>query len=353
MPDLTQLDSYDYLLPAELIAQHPPQTRDAARLLVVYRQQERIELAQISDLPKYLAAGDCLILNDSRVVPARLVGHRTSTGGHWEGLFLGLTSAEAWRLIGQTRGRLQPGETLTIPSPRTPNQSLTLQLEDRLEGGQWTARPTTYENCWELLDRFGSVPLPPYIRKGEEQEFDRERYQTVYAQTPGSVAAPTAGLHFTPELLASLSQNAVEQARVTLHVGLGTFRPVAVADIRQHQMHAEWCTVPAATVSRWQETRQKGKRVVAVGTTSLRTLETAADALTRGESWDGESRLFIYPPYEFRSVDALLTNFHLPKSTLLMLVSAFAGYDLIRKAYDTAIAERFRFFSYGDAMLIL
>jgi len=194
--------------------------------------------------------------------------------------------------------------------------------------------------------------LPPYIRHGQEAAGDRERYQTVYADAPGSVAAPTAGLHFTPELLAECAARGIGTARVTLHVGLGTFRPVNVEDLRQHAMHAEWCSVSGETMATLQQTRQRGGRIVSVGTTSLRTLESAVR--TAGwTGWQGESRLFIYPPYEFQAVDALLTNFHLPKSTLLMLVSAFAGYELTREAYQAAIAERYRFFSYGDAMLVV
>ncbi|MBI1345837.1 tRNA preQ1(34) S-adenosylmethionine ribosyltransferase-isomerase QueA [bacterium] len=353
MPDFTSLDSYDYELPGELIAQHPPTQRDGARLMIVNRVRQQIELGSMRDLPGWLSPGDCLVLNNSRVVPARLVGQRTQTGGAWEGLFLGLHNTGQWRIIGQTRGRLQPGELLTIVSPHLPEDRLLLQLEERGEGGQWLVTPASDESCWKLLDRYGSVPLPPYIRHGQEDLQDRERYQTVYASQPGSVAAPTAGLHFTPELLAACAQRGLSQAEVTLHVGLGTFRPVNVANIREHEMHAEWCSVPQSTVTTWQETRHRGHRVVAVGTTSLRTLETAAEALHLGQNWEGESKIFIYPPYQFRAVDALLTNFHLPKSTLLMLVCALGGYDLIRRAYDLAIAEKFRFFSYGDAMLIL
>jgi len=353
MTEFTRLASYDYELPPELIAQHPPEQRDAARLLVVDRQRQAIELGFIRELPERLSAGDCLVMNDSRVVPARLVGYRTATGGRWEGLFLGLATTGHWRLIGQTRGRLQAGETLTIPATRPEGDTLTLQLDERLDGGQWSVLPHSEDSCWDLLDRFGSVPLPPYIRHSHAEAEDRERYQTVYAAAPGSVAAPTAGLHFTPELLNRCRLRGIERAQVTLHVGLGTFRPVSVDDIREHQMHAEWCSILPETAAAWQKTRQQGGRIVAVGTTSLRTLETAAETLSAGQGWEGESRIFIYPPFQFRSVDALLTNFHLPKSTLLMLVCAFGGYDLIRRAYDIAVAERFRFFSYGDAMLIL
>jgi S-adenosylmethionine:tRNA ribosyltransferase-isomerase len=352
MPPLDRLSAYDYDLPPELIAQEPLADRAAARLLVVNRKTGELRHRHVSDLPELLQTGDCLVLNDSRVIPARLQGHRTQTGGRWEGLFLGVTADGQWRVIGQTRGYLQAGETVTIPSPYASGESLVLHLLSRDEGGVWLMQPVSTGEPLALLDRFGTVPLPPYIRHGHEAAGDRERYQTVYAQAPGSVAAPTAGLHFTPELLSQCAAHGLESARVTLHVGLGTFRPVNVENLRDHVMHAEWCAVPAETMTALQQTRQRGGRIVAVGTTSLRTLETVVRD-TGWTAWQGESRLFIYPPYEFHAVDALLTNFHLPKSTLLMLVSAFAGYDLTRTAYAAAIAERYRFFSYGDAMLIV
>ncbi|MDX1967924.1 MAG: tRNA preQ1(34) S-adenosylmethionine ribosyltransferase-isomerase QueA [Planctomycetaceae bacterium] len=357
MPDFTRLDAYDYELPPDLIAQHPTHERDAARLLVVRRDRGTWEHRSIRDLPSLLQAGDTLVLNDSRVVPARLRGMRSITGGRWEGLFLGLLPDRAWKLIGQTRGRLQVGESVSIrataPQENTRQVKwLVLRLQERLDGGAWRAVPESDGDPFELLEEFGSVPLPPYIRQGSESPGDRERYQTVYAARPGSSAAPTAGLHFTPELLATCAANGIEQACVTLHVGLGTFRPVSAEDIRQHVMHSEWCRVPAETVQALGATRARGGRVVCVGTTSLRTLETAFP-LDDKAAWEGESRLFIYPPYQFRAVDALLTNFHLPKSSLLMLVSAFAGYELTRAAYNAAIEEGYRFFSYGDAMLIL
>ncbi|HET6422924.1 MAG TPA: tRNA preQ1(34) S-adenosylmethionine ribosyltransferase-isomerase QueA, partial [Planctomycetaceae bacterium] len=229
---------------------------------------------------------------------------------------------------------------------------LELELIERGPEGVWLWHPRSERDPWELLDQFGRIPLPPYIARMEERAEDRERYQTTFAQTPGSVAAPTAGLHFTPELLEQCRQRGIDRAEVTLHVGLGTFRPVSVSDIREHVMHAEWCTLSPETAARLQRVRSDGGRIVAVGTTACRTLETA-HAASGWSGWEGESRLFITPPYQFRTVDVLLTNFHLPKSTLLMLVSAFAGYELTRAAYAAAIAERYRFFSYGDAMLIL
>jgi len=352
MTSLRHIDAYSYDLPPELIAQVPPPERDGGRLMVIDRSTQSITHRQIRELPEFLQPRDCLVLNNSRVVPAKLQGLRTKTGGKWEGLFLGLTDERHWKLIGQTRGRLERGETVTLHPPNGSSKTLALELLDRCSDGVWTWRPQATEDVWELLDQFGSVPLPPYIGRTEFRAEDRERYQTTFAQTPGSVAAPTAGLHFTPELLERCRQRGVERAEVTLHVGLGTFRPVSVTDIREHVMHPEWCTLPPETATRLQQVRENKGRIVAVGTTALRTLETAVVA-NGWSGWEGESRLFITPPYEFQAVDVLLTNFHLPKSTLLMLVSAFAGYELTRTAYATAVAERYRFFSYGDAMLII
>ncbi len=226
---------------------------------------------------------------------------------------------------------------MTLRPPQTSAETLALELRDRGADGVWTWRPQSDDDVWVLLDRFGSVPLPPYIDRAEFRPEDRERYQTTFAQSPGSVAAPTAGLHFTPELLERCRQRGVDRAEVTLHVGLGTFRPVSVTDIREHVMHPEWCTLSPATAAHLQQVRGTGGRIVAVGTTALRTLETAV-AANNWSGWEGESRLFITPPYEFLAVDVLLTNFHLPKSTLLMLVSAFAGYELTRAAYAAAVA---------------
>uniref|UniRef100_A0A7C4LN00 S-adenosylmethionine:tRNA ribosyltransferase-isomerase n=1 Tax=Schlesneria paludicola TaxID=360056 RepID=A0A7C4LN00_9PLAN len=370
------LETYHYDLPPELIAQEPLADRTAARLLVVRRQTGTWSHHHVRDLPDLLAAGDCLVLNNTRVVPARLFGFRTATRGKWEGLFLSREADGTWHVIGHTRGWLRIGETVTIPAPEG-GEILQLELLARLDDGVYRMRPTLTRlspngsatshasaaatpvgepldesATWRILDRFGQVPLPPYIRKGHAQPQDHASYQTTYAERPGSVAAPTAGLHFTPELLAACEARGIETARVTLHVGLGTFRPVHTSDIRQHTMHAEWCEVPAETAERLRQVRDRGNRVVAVGTTSLRTLETAV-VLAGWSAWQGESRLFVYPGYQFRAIDALLTNFHLPKSTLLMLVSAFAGIELTRQAYQAAIAARYRFYSYGDAMLIL
>lgn len=351
---MESLSDYDYELPEELIAAEPLPERDQSRLLVVDRAAQGWHHRGIRDLPEFLRPGDCLVLNDTQVIPARLLGERTATGGKWEGLFLGTTTAGQWRLIGQSRGALRPGETVTVRPAHHPESSetLVLTLLDREADGVWHARPNREEGALELLARFGTVPLPPYIRRKLASAQDWQRYQTTYSRHPGAVAAPTAGLHFTPELLDACRARGVETAFVTLHVGIGTFRPIAVERLSDHHMHAEWCAVPPETADRVNATRAAGGRIIAVGTTTVRTLESLGrDGTLR--AGQGETDLFIRPPYAFRMVDGLLTNFHLPRSTLLVLVSALAGRELIRRAYAAAIAERYRFFSYGDAMPIL
>ena len=339
-------DFLDYPLPEHLIAQEPPARRDASRLLVVRRGDGSLDHRTFSDLPDLLDPGDLLVLNDTRVLPARLVGQRERSGGKWEGLFLRATATGLWELLCQTRGHLVEGETVVVePGP------LRLTLVGRM-GGHWLARPETPGSAFELLERHGQVPLPPYIRKGRAGVEDRERYQTVYARQAGAVAAPTAGLHFTPEVFERLDRRGVGRAFVTLHVGIGTFQPIKADDVAQHHMHSEWGELPAATADAVVACKARGKRVVAVGTTAVRVLETvAAEGPLR--PWSGETELFIYPPYEFRCVDALVTNFHLPRSTLLLLVGAFAGVERMRRAYEVAVERQYRFFSYGDAMLIL
>lgn len=338
---------FDYELPASRIAQQPAEPRDTARLLVLDRQTDTIRHHTFRDLPELLAPGDRLVLNDTKVLPARLLGRRAATGGKWESLFLRETEDGLWEMLAQTRGYPQAGETFAVePGP------FTLTLMGRTTDRHWLMRPELPGPPVELLTRFGQIPLPPYIRRGRAELPDSERYQTVFASHSGSVAAPTAGLHFTPELLARLHATGIGTSTVTLHVGLGTFEPVKVDDPTQHAIHGEWCEVGADTVADIQATRASGHRIVAVGTTTTRTLETAArpDGL---RPFHGESRLFIHPPYAFTVLDALLTNFHLPRTTLLLLVQAFAGTDLIRRAYREAIQQEYRFYSYGDAMLIL
>src|SRR5262245_35651502 len=339
-------DFLDYPLPERLIAQEPAARRDASRLLVVRRPDASLEHRSFADLPELLSPGDLLVLNDTRVVPARLLGRRQPTGGKWEGLFLRVTAEGLWELLCQTRGRLSEGDVIAVePGP------LRLVLAGRA-GGHWLARPDPPGDAAALLERHGHVPLPPYIRKGREQAGDRERYQTVFARAAGAVAAPTAGLHFTPDLLDRLERRDVGRAFVTLHVGLGTFGPIKTEDVTRHTMHREYGELPAETVAAVRGCKDRGGRVVAVGTTCIRVLETVA-ALGPLRPWTGETELFIYPPYPFRCVDALVTNFHLPRSTLLLLVAAFAGDELTRRAYAAAVEQEYRFYSYGDAMLIL
>jgi S-adenosylmethionine:tRNA ribosyltransferase-isomerase len=349
-----ELAAYDYDLADELIARHPPPNREDARLMIVDRRAGTWRHSLVRELPEILQAGDCLVLNDTRVVPARLLGRRAGTGGRWEGLFLETTEAGDWRLLGQCRGKLQPGEHIEIhPAHHSGSEDrLRLALVACDEDGIWTVRPTVDVDVWAALDRFGTVPLPPYIHRELAEDDDFERYQTVYARHSGSVAAPTAGLHFTPELLARCAARGVVQSFVTLHVGIGTFRPICAERLHDHRMHAEWCEVSGETVARLHAAGQQGARRVAVGTTTARSLESAARSGTV-QAWRGTTDLFIRPPYEFRAIDALLTNFHLPRSTLLVLVSAFAGRELILRAYSEATREKYRFFSYGDAMLIV
>ncbi len=348
---MPSLADYDYDLPPELIAQEPLPERADSRLLVVDRATSRLAHRHVRDLPQLLGAGDALVLNETQVVPARLVGRRTSTGGRWEGLFLGCDPGGLWQLICKCRGRLQPGETITIQG-RDGTETVELQLEVRQPGGAWLARPRNKLAVLDLLGRVGHVPLPHYIRGGRALPSDSLRYQTVYARTPGSAAAPTAGLHFTHELLERISHQGIEVVKLTLHVGLDTFRPISTENLDSHSMHSEWGEISAQSAARLQAVRAQGGKIVAVGTTTVRVLETAA-AQGALSAWSGHTNLFIRPPYTFRAVDGLLTNFHLPRSTLLVLVRTLGGNLLIRQAYEEAIAERYRFFSYGDAMLIL
>lgn len=336
----------DYDLPARLIAQRPAADRDGSRLLHLPPEKNPFAHHRFRDLPDLLRSGDLLVLNDTRVLQARLVGRRRATGGKWEGLFLRQTPDGLWEAMAQTRGSLAVGEVIQIdPGP------LTLSLVDKTPEGHWLVRPDVPGPAAEVLARHGRTPLPPYIRKGCAEADDLERYQTVFAATPGAVAAPTAGLHFTPAVFERLTERGIAAARITLHVGPGTFQPIRSDDYRRHVMHREWGELPAETAAAIRQTREAGGRVVAVGTTAVRVLETVA-ASGPVRPWSGETELYIYPPYEFRAVDVLITNFHLPRSTLLLLAAAFAGEDRLRRAYETAIAHEYRFYSYGDAMLI-
>ncbi|MBA4065088.1 MAG: tRNA preQ1(34) S-adenosylmethionine ribosyltransferase-isomerase QueA [Isosphaera sp.] len=336
---------FDYHLPDHLVAQHPAARRDESRLLVVRRDTGALDHRTFRDLPDLLAPGDLLVLNDTRVLHARLVGRRERTGGKWEGLFL-RAAGDHWEMLAQTRGYPEAGTVFVTDT------GLRLTLRGRTADRHWLMEPDPAGPPAELLGRFGHVPLPPYIRKGRGGDADRERYQTVYADRAGSVAAPTAGLHFTPELFARLADRGVGTARVTLHVGLGTFAPVKVDDPEKHEIHREWCEVSEATADAVRAAKGRGGRVVAVGTTTVRTLETAAgpDGV---RPFSGETGLYVRPPFAFRVVDGLVTNFHLPRTTLLLLVGAFAGPEVLRAAYAEAVTRGYRFYSYGDAMLVL
>lgn len=361
---MSEIDLYDYELPRERIAQEPLAVRSDARLMVIHRSSGEIEHLYIRDLPDLLRSEDALVLNDSRVIPAKMVGFRTRTNGRWQGLFLREEKESGiWEILTRTRGKLVAGETITIEDANG-LPGMRLEVVSRTESGHLLVIPRPPEANFESavglnsaadwLGKYGRVPLPPYIRDGHMVDSDIENYQTVFAKTPGSVAAPTAGLHFTPQLLQQIAAGGTETASVTLHVGLGTFRPIATEDLDSHQMHTEWGQISAENADLINERRGAGGRCVAVGTTSVRVLESAAAQLAGPlDAWTAMTDLFIRPPYEFKVVDALLTNFHLPKSTLLVLVSALAGRELMLEAYAKAIEAEYRFFSYGDAMLIL
>lgn len=345
------LSEYDYPLPKRLIAQHPLPNRADARLMIVSRATGEIEHRHVRDLPEILRPGDALILNNSRVVPARLVGYRTETRGRWEGLFVESDASGVWHVIGKTRGKLRPGETLTLIN-REGQDDIRLFVVGRVKEGGWLVSPDTADDTWTVLERVGRVPLPPYIRRGQMVNEDRQRYQTVYAEVPGSVAAPTAGLHFSESLLARLKKRGVAILTITLHVGLGTFVPIKVGQIEEHKMHAEWGEITAETADEINRIRENGGRIVAVGTTVTRLLESAAQS-GKLAPFCGKTELYIHPPYKFQAIDALMTNFHLPKTTLLVLVRTFGADELIKRAYEEAVREEYRFYSYGDAMLIL
>jgi S-adenosylmethionine:tRNA ribosyltransferase-isomerase len=351
-------DLYDYELPRDLIAQEPLADRAAARLLHLHRGTGTLVHRHVRDLPDILRAGDLLVVNDTQVIPARLRGRRLQTGGAWEGLFLRAADAAehpgAWVILSKTRGRPALGERIMLTNQAGADAGM-LHLIDRVAGGGWLVIPDDTGPFAAILARVGHVPLPGYIRRGEADAVDLDRYQTVFARHPGSAAAPTAGLHFTPDLLAILAARGVNKACVTLHVGLDTFRPITAASITEHPMHSEWCACPPETVAAIREAKARGGRVVAVGTTAVRTLETAARAGEGSDGiapWAGTTDLFITPGFQFRIVDCLLTNFHMPRTTLMVLVSTFASRPLVERGYAAAIHERYRFLSYGDAMLI-
>ena len=330
-------------LPEELIAQTPLEKRDSSRLLHLDKMSGEVRHEHFYDIISHLKAGDCLVLNDSRVMPARLYGTR-STGGSVEVVLLRDLGEGRWECLTRPGKKTRPGAQISFG-----NGELSATVTDVIEDGNRILK-FEYEGIFlEVLDRLGKMPLPPYI-KAELQ--DKERYQTVYSREIGSAAAPTAGLHFTRELIDKIRDMGVKVKFVTLHVGLGTFRPVKEDDILDHEMHSEFCMIPQDTADAINETRAAGGRVIAVGTTSCRTLESFAGEDGKMSAKSGWTKIFIYPGYKFKCIDALITNFHLPESTLIMLVSALAGRENILSAYNTAVAERYRFFSFGDAMMI-
>ena len=339
-----RLSDFDYDLPTELIAQTPVRPRDSSRLLVLDRASGAVEHRRFLDLPDYLRPGDIAVFNDTRVFPARLIGRREPSGGAVEALLLREVEADVWDALVKPGRRIRVGDELSFG-----DGELRARVVDRMPGGGRRLALSAETDVEEALARIGEVPLPPYIHRPPEHPDD---YQTIYARRRGSSAAPTAGLHFTPRMMRAVAAQGVSVAWLTLHIGMATFRPIREEVVERHQMHSEWCSVPAATARAVESARAAGGRCVAGGTTTARALETAA----RGggvRPFEGETDLFIIPGHRFRAVDALLTNFHVPRSTLLVLVCAFAGREHVLAAYREAVGERYRFLSFGDAMLII
>ena len=341
-----KVEDFDYNLPEELIAQTPIEKRDMSRLMVLDRKNQTIESNKIfSDVIDYLEPGDCLVINNTKVIPARLYGKK-ETGANVEFLLLKQLEGDIWESIVRPGNKLKPGTKVYFGEPRI----LEAEVLEVMPGGTRKVK-FTYQGIFnEILDKIGLMPLPPYIH---EELKERDRYQTIYAKYDGSAAAPTAGLHFTKELLEKIEKKGVKIANVTLHVGIGTFRPVKEENVEEHEMHSEHFYIKQEDVDKINETKENGKRVISVGTTSCRVLETIADENGMVHVCEEDTSIYIYPGYKFKCIDGLITNFHLPKSTLLMLVSALAGREFILKAYNQAVKEKFRFFSFGDAMLIL
>ena len=341
-----KLKDFDFYLPEELIAQEPIKDRSKSRLLVLNKTSGNIEHKIFEDIIDYFEPGDCLVLNNTKVIPARLIGHRIKTRGKIEMVLLKPVDIDIWEVLVKPGRRAHIGDKIIFG-----DGCLTAKvLDDTDFGGRFVKFIYNSTSFEKILDDLGQMPTPPYIKKKLE---DKNRYQTVYAQTPGSAAAPTAGLHFTEELLGKIRRKGVSTAFITLHVGLGTFRPVTVENIEEHKMHAEYYEISNDTAEVINSTKQTGGKVFAVGTTSTRTLETVADVNGKIKPCSGWSDIFIYPGYSFKAIDGLITNFHLPKSTLIMLVCAFAGREKVFKAYKEAVNEKYKFFSFGDAMLIM
>ena len=334
-----------YDLPKERIAQTPVEPRDHSRLLVMDRFTGEMEHRHFYDIVDYLHPGDLLVINDSRVLPARLYGYKEDTGAHMELLLLEQKENMVWECLAKPGKKAKPGVKLIFG-----DGLLVGEVVEVKEDGNRMVKFTCDGNFYSVLDQIGQMPLPPYIT---EKLQDKERYQTVYSKELGSAAAPTAGLHFTPELLDKIRAMGVDLASVTLHVGLGTFRPVKAEEVTEHKMHSEHCLLPKETAEKILKTKANGGRVIAVGTTSCRTLESVATFTGQIQPWEGYTDIFIYPGYEFKVLDGLITNFHLPESTLIMLVSAFAGREHILHAYEEAVKLEYRFFSFGDACLFL
>ena len=340
---MLKTSDFYYELPKELIAQTPAQPRDSSRLMVIDRKRKTVEHRHFYDITEYLKEGDCLIVNDSRVLPARIYGTK-KTGARVEFLLLSQSYGNVWECLSKPGKKAREGDEFSF------GDVMKCRVKEVLENGNRLVEFECEENFYSALDKVGQMPLPPYITKKLE---DKERYQTVYSRELGSAAAPTAGLHFTPELMRKIENKGVKIGYVTLHVGLGTFRPVKVDDVTEHKMHSEHYEMPEKTARLINQTKENGGRVIAVGTTSCRTLETVAKEHNgKAEACEGFTDIFIYPGYEFKLLDGLITNFHLPESTLIMLVSAFAGYDTIMNSYKNAVEEKYRFFSFGDAMAI-
>lgn len=339
------INEYDFDLPEELIAQTPLKDRSSSRLLVLDKENREIAHRQFTDIAGYLQKGDCLVLNDTKVLPARLYGIKQDTGANVEVLLLHQREGDSWEVLAKPAKKIKIGTEISFGEGK-----LTAVCTGYKEHGGRILE-FSYEGIfYEVLDELGEMPLPPYIK---EKLPEKDRYQTIYAKEEGSAAAPTAGLHFTGELLEEIKQKGVEIVFITLHVGLGTFRPVSAENIEEHEMHAEFYQMSEKAAETLTRVKQNGGRIISVGTTSTRTLETIARDLDGAfAASSGWTDIFIYPPYEFRAVDGLITNFHLPKSTLIMLISAFAGRETVLRAYREAVEERYRFFSFGDAMLI-
>ena len=334
-----------YELPQELIAQTPIEPRDCSRMMVLHKDSDKIEHKHFYDIIDYLNEGDCLIVNDSRVIPARIYGYKEDTGAKIEFLLLKQIDGDRWETLVKPGRKAKLGAKFIFG-----NGLLKAEVVDIIDDGNRIVELKSEENIFATLDKIGQMPLPPYITEKLENQ---ERYQTVYSNELGSAAAPTAGLHFTNELLDRIRAKGVNIGFVTLHVGLGTFRPVKVDDVTKHKMHSEHYEVPKETAELIKATKAAGKRVIAVGTTSCRTLESVAAMYSEIKACDGYTDIFIYPGFEFKVLDGLITNFHLPESTLIMLVSAFYGYEKTMKAYEVAVKEEYRFFSFGDCMTIL